>query len=51
MKKEIPGWNAWADAHILLGNKFLLLEQTVKDVKVKHRSLPKGFEPLKVLRS
>ena len=48
MKNEIPGWKAWADAHISLGNEFLLLEQTVKEIGVNHRILPKGFEPLKV---
>lgn len=48
MKEDIPGWKAWADTYIALGKKFLLLEQVVKEVSVKHDELPPGFEPLRV---
>lgn len=49
LKNNIPGWKTWADTHIALGKKFLLLEQTVEELKAINRILPKGFEPLKVL--
>jgi hypothetical protein len=48
VRNDINGWKAWADAHISKGNRFYLLEQTVKEVAVKNPQLPDDFEPLKV---
>lgn len=49
VKNYIVGWKDWASAHIALGNKFYILEQTLKEVTVKTPNLPDGFELLKVI--
>jgi hypothetical protein len=46
---DIPGWRARVNHHILLGKKFLLLQETVQEVTAKHNVLPEGFEQLKVI--
>jgi hypothetical protein len=45
LKDDITGWKNWADDHIKLGKKFLLLPQTITEISVKHPILPPGFDP------